>query len=155
MTTDPVEFTYLRAERSADALVVSCHLPQFVRQHRAKAATSADRLFRRNLARLGGTPSGAGFAVIPEKLHELGDIDRRISAIVEAPLSGQLVERALGITGEERRRWTRDGRLPTCGKSVGGRSGYLFSLPLYSLAVVQQLAEVEGVIGAWRSADQA
>ena len=74
--------------------------------------------------------------------------------MVEAPWSGQLVERARGITGEERRRWTRDGGLPTSGKPVGGRSGYLFALPLYSLAVVQQLAELEGVIGAWRSADR-
>ncbi len=152
MTADPVAFTYLRAEQSADALVVSCQLPQFVRRHRAKAATSADRLFRKNLLRLGGTPSGAGFAMAPEQSHKLSDIDRRIAAIVEAPLSGQLVERALGITGEERRRWTRDGRLPTCPKSVGGRSGHLFSLPLYSPATVERLI-LNTSIAQWREQD--
>jgi hypothetical protein len=148
------EFAYLRVNQSAGQLIVSYHPPPtLLVERRKKIASSAARLFRRGLSRIGAARGDGGFLVQSDKLAELSYIDRRIAAIVAAPLSGAAVERLLGITGEERRRWTRDGRLPTCAKSVAGRSGHLFSLPLYAADIVLQLDQRPATIASWREAD--
>lgn len=153
--TEVAGFACLQVSRSADLLRVEYCPPAGLIQQRKKVANSAARLFRRSLARIGGVAvADGGFELPADRLAQLADIDRRIMAIAAAPLSGRSVERTLAISGDERRRWTRDGRLPTCAKSVAGRSSHLFSLSMYSAELILDLATDPATIAGWRAADE-
>jgi hypothetical protein len=82
------EFAYLRVNQSAGQLIVSYHPPPtLLVERRKKIASSAARLFRRGLSRIGAARGDGGFLVQSDKLAELSYIDRRIAAIVAAPLN--------------------------------------------------------------------
>lgn len=60
------------------------------------------------------------------------------------------VDLCLGITSQERLRWTKDGRLKQ-GGSVTIKRGQLISVPTYSISDVEFLADNPAIIANWRS----
>src|SRR5580700_6776554 len=62
---------------------------------------------------------------------KLDDLAEALARIAWRPLTPRLVAAALGISGQERARWTKDGRLPQSGQ-VLVRRGPLLSVPTYS-----------------------
>jgi hypothetical protein len=78
--------------------------------------------------------------------NKLQDISRR-------PISGRQVEAILGVSGAERRRWTRAGLLPTIGESRISAGPRLLSLRTYSAETIEALMVDDRAIKAWRSLD--
>jgi hypothetical protein len=94
------------------------------------------------------------FIVMPHssKLYArevLSTLDEHLTAIVSRPLSPRNLQTLLGITGGERLRWTREGRLPREG-SAFIRKGQLISLATYAVAPAEHLAQHPEIIANWR-----
>jgi hypothetical protein len=85
---------------------------------------------------------------------KLGDLANALAEIAWRPLTPRLVGAALGISGRERARWTKDGRLPHSGHVVA-RRGNPFSIPTYSVEVIEKLAGHPEIVTAWREQDTA
>jgi hypothetical protein len=66
----------------------------------------------------------------------LSDIDAGLDAFREQRLHPLVVEEILGITASERRRWTKDRRLPQSSMGSFGRSGQSIHFPLYPAAKI-------------------
>lgn len=79
-------------------------------------------------------------------------IDERLDVLQREKLTGKMVEEILGITSQERRRWTKEGRLPTSGRTFIKRGKNRVSLPLYSPEDIVPLAQSADLLGDWRSA---
>lgn len=75
-----------------------------------------------------------------------------LARIAGRPLTPKLVCVALGITAQERLRWTRDGRLPSSGR-IGVKRGQVLHLPTYSVNAIARLAATPEVVAAWRERD--
>jgi hypothetical protein len=63
-----------------------------------------------------------------------------------------MVEEILSITSDERRRWTKDGRLPSSGTTSFKRGKNRVSLPLYSPEAIAALAQGQNLLQSWRAA---
>lgn len=85
----------------------------------------------------------------------LPDLDRRISAILDAPLTPSMVNEILLISSQERIRWAKDGRLPPSGTTPSRRGPRSYSVLLFSVSDVLYLARNPGVIDEWRRQDRA
>lgn len=85
------------------------------------------------------------------KMDALAALDALVEDVVFRPLTPKAVLRILRITNRERLQWTRDGRLPTCGKTVINRQQKI-SVPLYDVRVVSDLKTNPEKIEAWRRA---
>ena len=85
---------------------------------------------------------------------KLDDLAEALARIAWRPLTRRLVAAALGISGQERARWTKDGRLPQSGQ-VLVRRGPLLSVPTYSVGVIEDLAAQPKILTAWREQDAA
>ncbi|HEY4201159.1 MAG TPA: hypothetical protein VGM83_11415 [Devosiaceae bacterium] len=147
--TEIASFKYLSVRTGPDDVSFRC--PDIMSQLHPKAVKSGRRLFVKAMAKRLGPKSGRD--ELADAMDTLAILDHRIAAIIEAPLTGGQVERALAISGKERRRWTKDGRLPTCAKSVSGRSAKLFSLPLYDVERIAGHAADLASIERWRVQD--
>ena len=79
---------------------------------------------------------GASSDLIESKL---GSPAEALARIAWRPLTPRLVATALAISGQERVRWTKDGRLPHSGQAVA-RRGSLLSIPTYSVEAIENLA---------------
>lgn len=79
-------------------------------------------------------------------------MDRAIELLAKRPLSPRVVERVLGITGRERIRWGKDGRLPISGTASIRRSRVI-NLSTHPVDAVARLAADPSIIAAWRLAD--
>jgi hypothetical protein len=84
----------------------------------------------------------------------LDDLAKALARIAWRPLTPRLVVMALGISGRERARWTKDGRLPPSGQVFAHR-GHLLSVPTYSVRLVEDLAARPEISTAWREQDAA
>jgi hypothetical protein len=82
----------------------------------------------------------------------LSKIDQNLEAMANRPLTHRLVEQVLDITEHERRRWTKDGRLPQSGYATFRKGREIF-IALYSVKKISQLLATPEVIAAWREAD--
>ena len=114
-------------------------------------------------AQLGGTPhvppaSDEVRASIPpyavdELPSLLSEIDAALDAFRKQQLHPRVVEEILGITASERRRWTKDGRLPQSG-SGSFRRGQSIHFALHPAAKIAALARQPATIEAWRIEDE-
>lgn len=80
-------------------------------------------------------------------------IRRRLTKIARRPISGRRTEQILRISAEERRRWTRDGRLPPHGQSRMRTGGREIILQTYDPEAVEALADMPAELAAWRARD--
>jgi hypothetical protein len=85
----------------------------------------------------------------------LNAIDRDLQALMRERLHPALVEELLGITGRERIRWTKDGRLPSFGRSSFSRGPHSIGYAFYRPSEIFKLANSPDVIRQWRAADAA
>ncbi|WP_176038727.1 hypothetical protein [Brucella tritici] len=83
-------------------------------------------------------------------LDKLRRIDRRVSAIINAPLSSRSVENFLNISAEECRRWTKSGKLPGTTKVASSRTKKSFTVTLYPSSLIQNLVVHPHIIEDWR-----
>lgn len=83
-------------------------------------------------------------------LDKLRRIDRRVSAIINAPLSSRSVENFLNISAEECRRWTKSGKLPGTTKVASSRTKKSFTVTLYPPSLIQNLVVHPHIIEDWR-----
>jgi len=82
-------------------------------------------------------------------------IDRDLQALMGERLHPALVEELLGITGRERIRWTKDGRLSSFGRSSFSRGPHSIGYAFYRPSEIIKLVKSPGVIRQWRAADAA
>ncbi|WP_313293074.1 hypothetical protein [Rhizobium rhizoryzae] len=120
----------------------------------------ARRHFKRALMKTGaeGYISEVSTALIPGELsrrlhHRLRNIDERLMAIIEAPVPPRVVEKCLGITGRERSRWMKDGRLPSCARHRSNRTEASFSVPYFPAQLVDELCKHPDIVSRWREMD--
>jgi len=85
---------------------------------------------------------------------KLGDLADALAEIAWRPLTPRLVGAVLGISCQERARWTKDGRLPHSGHVVD-RRGNPVSIPTYSVEVIEKLAGHPEIVTAWGEQDAA
>jgi hypothetical protein len=83
----------------------------------------------------------------------LFEIDAALDAFRRQQLHPRVVEEILGIAAEERRRWTKDGRLPQSG-SRSFRRGQSIHFALHPAAKTEALARRPEKIEAWRTQDK-
>ena len=82
-------------------------------------------------------------------------MDRRISALFDAPVAASTTRSVLGITTSEQIRWMKDGRLPASSRlRVGGKYAS-FSVPVYDSDLVAMLEKSPSIIEGWRKKDLA
>ena len=81
-------------------------------------------------------------AVVEDTAREIGT----------RPYTGKEVVRRLGITNQERLRWTRNRRLVRQGNNIIHR-GQKIALVTYSTAAIDDLCEARDTIERWRQKD--
>jgi len=86
---------------------------------------------------------------------KLSDLAVALARIAWRPLTPQLVAVALGISGQERARWTKDGRLPHSDQVHDCRGGRRLPIPTYTAALIEDLAVHRETLAAWRAQDAA
>lgn len=84
----------------------------------------------------------------------LSEIDAALDAFRKQRLHPRVVEEILGITSRERRRWTKDGRLPQSGTGSFGRGRQSIHFALHPAAKIAALARQPETIEAWRRKDE-
>lgn len=82
-------------------------------------------------------------------------LDVRLQALFDKPLPAKYVDVLLNITGKERRRWTKDGRLPATGHVMSSRTKGRFAVPLFSVDLIERLRNEPELIAQWRKEDAA
>ncbi|PZA13762.1 hypothetical protein DNX69_01495 [Rhodopseudomonas palustris] len=128
-------------------------------ERRAKAvARRVLRLLRR--LKLEATLDGNGVhATIRQAAFDMGGmlaaIDEEIAAFQAERIHPKEVDEILAISSRERRRWTKDGRLPTSGHTSFRSGKNSVFLVLYPPARITALAHRPEQIEAWRRADAA
>jgi hypothetical protein len=90
----------------------------------------------------------------PEVESRLDSLAEALARIAWRPLTPRLVAAALGISAQERVRWTKDGRLPRSGQAFA-RRGALLSVPTYAVALIEDLAAHPEKVAAWREQEAA
>lgn len=126
----------------------------------APRMNEARRHFKKAMTKAGaeGFVSDTSMAFISMGLarqlhHQLRMTDERLTAIIEAPVPPRVVEKCLGITGRERNRWMKDGRLPSCARHRSNRTETSFSIPYFPAELVNELCKRPDVVGGWREMD--
>jgi hypothetical protein len=83
----------------------------------------------------------------------LSAIDKALDAFRQERLYPKVVEEILGITSRERRRWTKDGRLPKSGTGSFRRGRQSIHFALHPPQEIARLSKNPEIIAAWRKAD--
>lgn len=83
----------------------------------------------------------------------LSVIDSVLDEFREERLHPRVVEEILGITPRERRRWTKDGRLPKSGSGSFRRGQNTIHFSLHPARKIAALAGKPGMIETWRQDD--
>jgi hypothetical protein len=78
---------------------------------------------------------------------------RRILRALNMPLDPKSVDRLLEITPKERLRWYKDGRLPTCGRSLIGHGNHQIMVPEFPVGKIIVIAMTPGLLASWRAQD--
>ena len=81
--------------------------------------------------------------------------DLMLDRDVNERLTPRMVEEILGITSAERRRWTKDRRLPTSGMASYRWGPQSFYLCLHPPKKIGQIANNPGLVAQWRNEDAA
>jgi hypothetical protein len=82
------------------------------------------------------------------------EIDAALYGFRKQRLHPLVVEEILGITASERRRWTKDGRLPQSGMGSFGRGRQSIYFALHPATKIAALARQPATIDAWRREDE-
>ncbi|WP_036051299.1 hypothetical protein [Bradyrhizobium sp. Tv2a-2] len=80
--------------------------------------------------------------------------EQRLMRLQQEPLTAKMVEEILGITGAERRRWSKDGRLPNAGHALFSQGRKQVGIFLYPPDAIRQLAKRLDTIADWRLRDK-
>ncbi|WP_156953407.1 hypothetical protein [Afifella pfennigii] len=159
---EPSVADYVVLQDLGDRITISLVPPDDFRRRLTGRMSGARRSFRRSMRRLSGEDISAGRGLpafqfdaiargqVEEALHTLR---RRLSAIFDAPIPAGEVSRILRITSQERRRWMKDGRLPSAPRQRSGRAEKGFNVHVFSAALVALLERSPGTIEAWREED--
>ena len=83
----------------------------------------------------------------------IADLDRMLNAFRKERLAPKIVEEILGINARERRRWTKDGRLPKSGTGQFKKGQQVFRFYLHPAEGIARLAANPKIIAEWREAD--
>lgn len=128
-------------------------------QRTAQAIRLVKSVFRQKLkcvVRLG--PSGTAIECLGATeagiLQVCDLVERRLEQLRQQPLTAKMVEEILSITAAERRRWTKDRRLPNAGHALFSQGKKQVGLFLYPPEVIRGLATHPELISTWRQADE-
>jgi hypothetical protein len=80
--------------------------------------------------------------------------EERLVRLREEPLTPTMVEEILSISSAERRRWSKDGRIPTAGNVLFSQGKKQVSLFVYSPEAISKLSARPGQIAGWRQRDK-
>jgi hypothetical protein len=96
------------------------------------------------------------YRVVPsDPLEELLiGLDRKLSGILEAPLTPRMVNATLEISSQERIRWAKDGRLTVAGNVRSRRGGQQYSVPVFAVAPILEILREGSTISRWRETDR-
>lgn len=126
-------------ERATEAM-------RLVRKSLRKAKCGVDHQFDHIQITQNGLPS-----------DEFGEIcsavERKLEKLRLKPLSSRAVEEILSISSGERRRWSKDGRLPHVGNALIKLGKKQLSLFLYSPVDVQVILRNPDTVLRWRQED--
>jgi hypothetical protein len=96
------------------------------------------------------TPAGSEFIAGTRKA--IAKIDRYIDQFLDQPLTPRMVEDVLGITKQERSRWSKDGRLKRSG-TASFKRGQVVQFYTHSVEFISALARHPSIIAVWRAED--
>jgi hypothetical protein len=150
---------HLRLRRSAGGLWIEFDAAQAIPSFLPSRRTDALARVRGSLRRLGAVPiliSGHRLSARLPDPHPppgLSDLDRRIGALASAPLTPAAVKQILGITGQERSRWTKDGRLARASSGVFRAGQHRVSFSRHPVDAIASLVNAPDTIEAWRTED--
>jgi hypothetical protein len=82
----------------------------------------------------------------------VADIKRLLGAITSRPLVPKQVQQLLGISTQERLRWTKDGRL-VCSGHISFRKGRNITIATHPVDEISKLISHPEIIAAWRQND--
>ncbi|WP_340672720.1 hypothetical protein [Bradyrhizobium ottawaense] len=96
--------------------------------------------------------------IAPHAIDELSDllaaVDAALDAFRQERLHPRVVEEILGITSRERRRWTKDGRLPQSGSGSFRRGRQSIHFALHPATKIAALARQPETIDVCRNEDE-
>jgi hypothetical protein len=105
-------------------------------------------------------PGSSGIAVeFPDvseaEILQLCDVvEQRLEQLRQQPLTARMVEEILSITAAERRRWTKDRRLPNAGHAFFSQGKKQVGLFVYPPELIRDIAAHPELISTWRQADE-
>ena len=79
--------------------------------------------------------------------------EQKLARLQQEPLTAKMVEEILAISSVERRRWSKDGRLPNAGHALFGQGKKQVGLFVYPPDAIRQLAARPDQIADWRRRD--
>lgn len=102
----------------------------------------------------GGTIE-ARFHVLNEQrvLDAAAEIDKRLMHYLNEKLPARVVEKVLGISPQERARWTKDGCLPKSGTMIFKKGGTKFEVYLHPVEGIAYLLASPHILADWREHD--
>lgn len=77
----------------------------------------------------------------------------KLRKLFNEPLHAKHVDELLGISAKERRRWSKDGRLPASGYLSSNRTERRFTLRIFSVDEIDRLRRNPAQITRWRKDD--
>jgi hypothetical protein len=87
-------------------------------------------------------------------MNAFADIEQLLDAFRQERLEPKVVEEILCITGHERRRWVKDGRLPKSGTGQFRKGRQVFQFYLHPAEEIAKIAKNPQIIAEWRKADR-
>jgi hypothetical protein len=152
---------YLVVQQGGDEIVLTFYPSVDVTLGSPKRGIAARRVIRNLMKKDHASKTNVedGATVVRLFDHSIDDvretvrwIDDALDDMAREPLTGDMVEEALGISSKERLRWMKDGRLPKLNDAfiVGKRKVTFFVHPA---AAIARLVEEPQIIAGWRHQD--
>ncbi len=163
MPTQDLESNFGVVNRTSAGLVLSVTVPQSVTLGSARRVELTRRRMIRVLRRarpiqlrIDASGVSATFGADDENLAKtiLAELEATLTAMKTDRLHPRIVEESLGITGRERIRWTKDGRLQQSGTGAFGVGRRSVHFALYAFSPIAALTRTPQVIEDWRRADE-
>jgi len=127
-------------------------------QKAIQAIRLVTRVFRRRLECVVTQRSGSVAVTCPEAaeadiMQVCAIAEQRLARLQQELPTAKMVEEILAITPVERRRWSKDGRLPNAGQALFSQGRKQVGLFLYPPNAILQLAAHPDQIADWRRRD--
>lgn len=162
-STSDSAFHHLTVASESGTLCVELDLPSDPVRSLPQRLRLARRLFVRSMEKLRPLAKvihedPPAFVFSSDWSEEIADVcqalDNRLQALFNQPLPAKHVDAVLGISPKERRRWSKDGRLPSAGQLSSSRTQRRFTLRVFAVDVVDRLRRDPGQIAIWREHDR-